>query len=50
MPGIKRVCLPLTIVSKEIIKALAQKRGSEAGLEFAEAFSIIRETESETEF
>ena len=36
--------------SKEIIKALAQKRGSEAGLEFAEAFSIIRETENETEF
>tara|TARA_Y100000310_G_C20647334_1_gene797389 strand:+ start:272 stop:952 length:681 start_codon:yes stop_codon:yes gene_type:complete len=36
--------------SKEIIKALAQKRGSEAGLEFAEAFSIIRETENEAEF
>ena len=36
--------------SKEIIKALAQKRGSEAGLEFAEAFSIIRETDPHEEY
>jgi len=29
--------------SLEIIEALAKKRGSEAGLKFAEAFSLIRE-------
>jgi LmbE family N-acetylglucosaminyl deacetylase len=29
--------------SLEIIEALAKKRGSEAGLEFAEAFMLIRE-------
>jgi LmbE family N-acetylglucosaminyl deacetylase len=29
--------------SLEIIKALAEKRGSEVGLKFAEAFMLVRE-------